>query len=306
MNTISLEKIERKLLEIMAHLSREARLQMDVGENVRPQSLTDHFRHVFLHTLFELEPGTTWDLTGPSTYELRRRLIDVLAEVHAGISRDLGEDYYSSNPREYYAVLDASLIASAAFASVMDDCHGVIQTWQRDYCLQDEWIAEAALFTLSLAAAMEELGQAYLFPLNYLEVPSEPTPTPVFLDDLEGLLPLASSKGILGSYDPSTETIADAAERLLKKLHPLIYQRLELIASEDQQENGAIEPVAFRKVTAFEWLVRYQVFGASRAGIARELAEERGKDEHTYRSHVGREIRKVANLIGLTLRDASK
>ena len=86
---------------------------------------------------------------------------------------------------------------------------------------------------------------------------------------------------------------------------------LENITREDRLVNGALTIPPFRKTNAFDWLVFIQVLGHSRGDIARELAAARRErdpewagGEDDYKSNVGKRIRKVAELIGLTLRDS--
>lgn len=140
--------------------------------------------------------------------------------------------------------------------------------------------------------------------------PSMAIHVPVYLDDLK-YPPVTDGDGYereddgeFGTFDPRTLTVEEALKELLPALESRLRRALETIKAEDEQQNGAVAPLAFRKLTAFEWLVQFQIQGKSRARIARRLAEEKGKDEFSYRSHVGREIKRVADLIGLTLRDA--
>jgi hypothetical protein len=100
--------------------------------------------------------------------------------------------------------------------------------------------------------------------------------------------------GVIGSFDPRTEDVKHATERLLEALRPRIRARLEAVEIEDRELNGALSPVRFRSPDAFEWLVRYQILGESRGAISRATGADK--------SQVSRAIKDAATFIGLTLR----
>ena len=140
---------------------------------------------------------------------------------------------------------------------------------------------------------------------------------PVYLDDLKH--PSIEVRGVrvedegeFGSFDPRTDTVDAAAKRLMPTLEARLRDALARIEADDRESNDAIDPLRTRKTTAFEWLARYQVLGESRRQISYSLAQEKwGQDPDWERPHnpydntgyVGREIKRVADLIGLTLRE---
>lgn len=123
---------------------------------------------------------------------------------------------------------------------------------------------------------------------------------PVYVDDLkhppceDGDGHIEEDEGWIGTYDPRMETVKVAEARLLELMRPRLRRALESIAAEDVQENGAIKPVAFRKVAPFEWLVRYQVLGERKS----DIAAADGVDL----SRVRKATKEIADLIGLTMR----
>jgi len=62
----------------------------------------------------------------------------------------------------------------------------------------------------------------------------------------------------------------------------------------------------------FEWMARYQILGESRGELSKFLANvrlerepdwEQDYDPAFYKSHVGKAIKQIADLLGLRLRD---
>ncbi len=124
---------------------------------------------------------------------------------------------------------------------------------------------------------------------------------PVYLEDLkrpEVVIDdaVVEDEGWLGEFDPRTQTVGAAVQRLLPELEVRLRRALEHIAAEDRRLTGAMSPIAYRSARAFEWLVRYQVLGETKAGIARTDRKDR--------RHIVREIDRAAALIGLTLRQS--
>lgn len=110
--------------------------------------------------------------------------------------------------------------------------------------------------------------------------------------------------GDIGSFDPRQQSVDDAMRILMPALEARLRNTLQAIVTEDLEQTDATRSKTLKKTTPFEWLVRFQVLMESRAAIARSLAEANDKDDpDLYRSHVGREVRRVAELIEITLRD---
>lgn len=311
------------------------------GETVPITHVRMRARMLFLQTLYRLRPESTRALVTPDALELIRTQHVALSkwgshilELHEQGRLSAIDDHIDHKPArtEFNALADHIL--------EWESEHGIHES------SDDFWLMRAAHFTLVAAYRyLEYSGQLYNGPLVVRDAiratvhegkqdrhdsasqirdmtergvftwtpPHKLIDVPIYLDDLKNP-PYEhedgyeeEDEGALGTFDPRTETVKKAEMRLLEALRPRLRRALESIVAEDREENGAVKPVAFRQLTAFEWLVQYQVLGESRAGIARKLAQERGKDDPAfYRSHVGREIRRIAELIGLNLRDAAE
>jgi hypothetical protein len=135
------------------------------------------------------------------------------------------------------------------------------------------------------------------------------TVAPVYIDDLKWsfLQPAdneRSNDGFLAGFDPRTESIDDGVKRILPALEGRLRCALENVAREDRLANGALAIAPFRKVTAFEWLVRYQVEQKKFPAIAKQHRVLHGKQ--LTPAHVRAEVRKVAVLAGITLQPPTK
>lgn len=216
-------------------------------------------------------------------------------------------------------------------ARCMRDAAGVLSRhvakWQARWNLPDAWIADACYMTLMVFQSYADEGWWFEGPLvldfesmrarihDGKQQPAElsradwaaadSTPDhlaidiPVYLDHLKYLPQEFEDGGLeddgeISTFDPRTEDIDHATERLLASLRPRVRARLESIVAGDLKLNGAVSPIRLRSFAAFEWLVRYQVLGESRNAIAKAV----GKD----RAHVTREVNRAAEMIGLTLR----
>lgn len=104
--------------------------------------------------------------------------------------------------------------------------------------------------------------------------------------------------------EPTAETRAEASARILEMIAGSLDADLRNI-EHAHRAHGYRTPPEKRTGEHLAWLVRFQVLGKSRGEIARGVAKERGKDDPGfYKSHVGREIAKAAEMLGITLRDA--
>ena len=104
--------------------------------------------------------------------------------------------------------------------------------------------------------------------------------------------------GLLGTFDPRTETVKEAEARLLDAIRPRLREALERIVASDRVKLGAIDPITYRSPTAFEWLVRYQVLGEDMGDIAASAG--------VSIQAVSTALHKAKDAIGLTLRERSK
>lgn len=296
------------------------RLRIGRGAAVERSEAEARGREIFAKVLYGLVPNTTAWLVSDRALDVERAYQVAHDEaLHAAAGDpDLVQLPYS---------VDVLGKCSPPFAAVLDAKWAVIEEWQQRFRLYDDWVAALAWETMRTAREMQDVELEYSAPLvlgalswvgrdyesdAYLtrrEVVFEyGRPIyPVFVDDLK----LPTDEGGFDMYTPLTEDLDTATKRLLEALRPRVRHALESIVAEHHEQYDDPLPVAFRKSTAFEWLVRFQVLGESRADIARELARQRKRrdpnwqgDHKDYASHVGREIRRVADLIGLTLRDA--
>lgn len=309
-------------------------LRIGTGETVPASYLTMRARMLFLQALYRLVPDSTTTLLTEEAYGLMDACAVAMSEWRA-YAREHG--------------IDGSLASEKAetFPAVEEDVGAVVDhilEWQQRYRLphdwryepRDHWIFSAANFTMTAAKRLRDLtGDRYDGPLavrdvirvsvhdgrtrSLYEMGSGGYEVTLDINNLRGWTSdpegsyIDSFPDPFGTFDPRTETVNAAEKRLMEALRPRLRQALETIVADDREGNAAMGAVEFRKVSAFEWLVRFQVLGESRGEISRALADARLKRDPEweqyyrpdfYKSHIGREIRKVADLIGLTLRDA--
>lgn len=295
------------------------RFTIGTGETVPVSYIQAQARTVFAGALYRLAPHVTADLLKPEAFELEAAFgIAVVKEFFETEQPELLPQYPS--------------LAEWTFASSVarDGLRDYVRDWQRRHHLNDDWLHWAAMdtihktFVFTYRAEDEDFSKRFPdgVPLFLSDVDGMATlhdgkesrtrvePAPVRLDHLkcshdEGSDSVQEDDGEIGTFDPRTETIDAAVKRLMPELELRLRRRLVNIAAEDRDLNAAQPPMEFRKANAFEWLVRFQVLGESRKQIARTVAEARGNDDpQDYASYIGKEIRRVANIIGLTLRDA--
>lgn len=97
----------------------------------------------------------------------------------------------------------------------------------------------------------------------------------------------------IGDFDPRVETIDQAVKRILPVLEHRLRYGLRTIMEQDRAgDTVPVRPLPSRQ--HFEWTVRYQVLGETFAQVA--------EADDVERITVSRNVRRVAALIGLTLR----
>lgn len=294
-------------------------LRIGRGATVERPEAEARGRAIFVKALYDLVPGATTCLVNPEALEFERQYEAVYTDaLHAAASDPV------------LAKMPASLATLASvsepFSAALDAKWAVIERWQGDFALHGDWLADLAWRTMWAAREMHEVGLEYIGPLGLGGFNSWILPDraegasarevvfehgspvyPVFVEDLK----VTADEAGFDMYDPSTEDLGTATDRLLEALRPRVRTVLAAIAADDTAQMDRVAPVRFRSPVAFEWLVRFQVLGHSRGDIARELAAARrlrdpewtGGEDH-YKSNVGKRIREAAELIGLTLRDA--
>lgn len=111
------------------------------------------------------------------------------------------------------------------------------------------------------------------------------------------------------TWNPREEVLSSALARIMAKMEPIVRRELNRVRDEYIADGYKTPPVK-RTDKHFEWLVRYQILGETRGDIARSLADERKArqpdwvyDPDVYKSDVGKQIRRAADLCGLKLKE---
>lgn len=251
-------------------------------------------------------------------------LMAIAPHVHAELlnikNLQLAVDAYRT-PDSGYEV--ASLAAADKIAAAVRD-------WQGRYHLSDQWIHDAAISTLYRAVVpiINGLDETYTIEsivpteiLLYLDILSDTAPwadelaqiskampgasdyaplnlsteLPVFFDDLNlSVLQDANATtddfGVLGTFDPRTEQIEAATEKLLNVLRPRVRQVLKDLAAEDREKYRTRKPKVYRSIRPFVWLVRVQVLQETYKQIAYDANKKQSAVEKAVREareHVG-------------------
>lgn len=298
--------VSEAMRQMYAHQLSQAdqppRLHIGRGATVSLAEAEARSRMIFLKALYGLVPETTALLICSDSMKVERAFQSAYDEALAAAASDPTLATLP-NSLDLLASISTTLMAAIAAKS------GVVEDWQGRFQLSDEWLANMAWRTMGTALKMQELGLKYRGPLNlgtlsWTELDNADHTTasarvvvecntpvyPVYLDDLK----LDPDEAGFDMYGPRKESVRQAEARIIEALRPRLRRALESIAAIDGQENATVEPIAFRKSTAFEWLVRFQVLGESRAAIAKADAVDR--------AGVTRAVNDTARLIGLTLR----
>ena len=211
-----------------------------------------------------------------------------------------------------------------------DQLAAVVREWQVRHHLEDAWILDAAISTLYRAVRpiitghdesftvekivparvwlypatsedtgpwtdkLAQTGTAASGPLDFGPIPLW-TELPVFLDDLYLRAEHnadAEGDGLLGTFDPRTETVDAVTKKLLGELETRVRRVLTAIVAEDREKNGARKPESFRSHTPFVWLVRVQVL--------QEAYEQIAYDANKKQSAVEKAVRKTRKQVGLS------
>lgn len=268
------------------HMMTNARsLTFGRGATVTASYMRRQARAAFLGALSREAPDITNDLItleldrlSQCAFRIRLRWLD---EINADIS-DAAAWQAAKETQQYHDLMRAN-------QAVAD----YIGNWQNRHSLTEDWIWEAAYATARLAM---DAGPRYGIPipspvpliLGDSDVYESPhidkysyefdraprtfvfTPmhkiidVPVYLDDLK--YPPRQFEGIeqdddgwLDTFDPRTEDVDAATDRLLETLRPRVRHALASIVAQDRELNGTQLPVTYRSPAAFEWLVQFQV-----------------------------------------------
>lgn len=256
--------------ECLDDLRSGTSLRIGTGQTVPASYSQTVMRALFADALYRLAPQTTHDLVCDEAYEV------IIDEYRA-----LGEWFKAPHDRR---PLDEAESRKDRY----------IDAWQRRHRLPDAWLHDAAEMTMHRAFDLyRSHGKTYDAPLVL--------PGATALGDLHDIpahrpsdIP-AHLHRLINTFNPRIETADDAVRRMLSVLEPQLLVQLMSIADDDRTLNGAQHPKTYRKRTAYEWLVRYQVLGGSRQEIA-------GTDR-IDRAQVSRQVNETARRIGLTLRE---
>lgn len=294
----------------------EGTVKIGNGATVPVRYVVRDARLMFLGALYRLAPHISADLLQVETNEVRarslattyrpaaiRRHIHIWQECHhldePWIALAAHETImaahttfgYPDHPEVVTASYPAGLPLMLSADDIMVDIH---DGKERDYLMSydrgrdhgDNVERQAERLPNGMFRYIPDHLQIYA-PV-YLDALKQPD---IVLDD-----GVVEDEGWLGEFDPRSQSVEAAVQRLSPALETRLRRALEHIAAEDRRLNGAMPPLAYRSARAFEWLVRYQVLGETKAGIART--------DNKDRRHVVREINRAAALIGLTLRES--
>lgn len=253
----------RRALHNASHRVPDHRLG-EAGKNVAIQEVQARARRLFLYTLWRLAPQTTAVL------------------LHNAPPLALTKEWMTGD-----------LFADAQRLRRAQETY--VSQWQDRYDLHDPWISGAARTTLEMVGGRDYSGSLLLF-------------APDAHEWIPKAMPIVLNGQDLGTFDPRNETLSAACLRLLPELEARLKESLQAVVDNDRALEAAQAPVMYKSAKAFEWLVRVQVLGDSRGEIARSLADARKAQDpdwtyrpDSYKSYVGKEIKRAADQCGLTL-----
>jgi hypothetical protein len=103
----------------------------------------------------------------------------------------------------------------------------------------------------------------------------------------------------IGMYDPRTETENEAVARIMPELERRLRNALRVTERDDRDQGETVSNRPLPPAHHFGWTVRYQVLGES----YRKIAET---DDIREVRTVSDAVRRVSDLVGLTLREPGK
>lgn len=318
--------------DLRAHITGDHKpLSMGIGTTVPLSYVRSKARVLFVEALHRLVPRTSSELLTEDGCALMRRCTLAREQLHSDNEARNKALERATTWEEAAALLEqefqSPVMQELECAEQLRDAY--IQRWQRRFQLTDVWLAEAALVTLTIAQKEKEAGRCYdgplLLPYETLTAsvhdgkltPSSPMEDnggknetqrplrfPVHLDALGLLDIMAESDGLIGTFDPRTETIDEAVTWLMPALELRLRALLKVLSLEDKIKNGASNAKTYRtyrSTKSFERLVRFQVMKKDLPEIAR--IEGQGEDAT---ANLSRDINETARLIGLTTRKKNK
>lgn len=295
--------------EMAAEYSRNAnRLATGIGATVPMSYARARRRVLFFETLHRVAPHVSAELMTDDA----RMLIDQCSrdwepvekeqqEFHQALDQSLetGEDLYPLLERHVNSPVRAQ------FFQTRERLDRHIAAWQVKFHLTEDWLADAANTTLYVDHQLRGKGQSTTVPLlpGYTDlVPNlhegreadSASPVeryhPLALNELKLADILSGWDGPFGAFHSRTETVEDAVQRLLPALASRLHFLLTVIVTEDMRmNNDVVLTHVYRKPTAFEWLVRYQVLGESKNAIA--------KADDINRPHLTREVNEATGRL---------
>lgn len=113
------------------------------------------------------------------------------------------------------------------------------------------------------------------------------------------------------TWNPGEELLSSALTRIMATIQSIVASDLDRVR--DEYIADGYRPIFSKRASEhFEWMARYQILGESRGEISKFLANvrlerepdwEQDYDPAFYKSHVGKAIKQIADLLGLRLRD---
>ncbi|MGC4108710.1 MAG: hypothetical protein QM753_20495 [Thermomicrobiales bacterium] len=249
------------------------------GETVASASLQDRARVLFFETLERMVPEARQALVSDEARLLVLQLHDAVGVIRTA------EDI------------------RGAQGAVRD----FLWRWQETYNLRDDWVAVHVLFVMASVHehrkeySPDRAAEWWQLSVEWMKWAEDvERRNMIKLTDLHqphGTLSIFTSprdRGDLGTFDSTVETIDVAVKRIMPELERRLRETLNRLVTTAITLDGAVKSVTLKDTRAFEWLVRYQVFGESKNAIAKDVDRDRG--------HVTREVNRMAEWIGLTLR----
>jgi hypothetical protein len=275
-------------------------------------------RAMFFEALYRLAPEVSGDLIRATQNWLLQGFVDALAndQNDDGVVTNevLARDEMSNIVAEWqerYSLTDqwfqdvALTTLGAAFGTarksgrwpMLDVRTPLVWTFEDAKATPDDGKSRWPLFHLP-PDRTRPYGATVIHPLHFIDIPIMFSDLTYTGDEDTGewgdYVSFTDYDSTIGTFNPRAETIDAAAKRIMLLLEGRLRRVLAELVELDRALPGAAKPVAYRGLTGFERLVRYQVLGESRNEIAAA--------DNVSRATVTEQVNETAALIDLTLR----